>query len=113
MIIKYLSFLIGLIWSYSFIKAQSVFSNKTALLFKFFISKISWLTFILALYYGFKNFSFITLAISAFIAITLVHLGFYFLVKYLKDRFGEENVLRMKSFFEYFLIIFVIYYIFN
>ena len=33
MIIKYFSFLLGLIWSYSFIRTQSIFSNKTALLF--------------------------------------------------------------------------------
>ena len=57
MIIKYLSFLLGLIWSYSFIRTQSIFSTKTALLFKFFISKVSWITFILACYFGFKNFS--------------------------------------------------------
>ena len=58
MIIKYVSFLLGLIWSYSFIRTQSIFSNKTALLFKVFISKVSWFTFIAACYFGYKNFSF-------------------------------------------------------
>ena len=58
MIIKYISFLLGLIWSYSFIRTQSIFSNKTALLFKIFISKVSWFTFIAACYFGYKNFSF-------------------------------------------------------
>ena len=50
MIIKYISFLLGLIWSYSFIKTQSIFTNKTALLFKLFISKVSWITFVIACY---------------------------------------------------------------
>ena len=46
MIIKYLSFLIGIVWSYSIIKTQSVFSKKAGLIFKVLISKDSWLTFI-------------------------------------------------------------------
>ena len=112
MIIKYLSFLIGLIWSYSFIKAQSVFSKKTAILFKIFISKISWITFVLALYYGFKNFTFLTVVISAVVAVLLTHLGFYLLSNYLQKLLGEQNLKNIKVFFEYFLILFVIYYIF-
>ena len=43
MIIKYLSFLIGIVWSYSIIKTQSVFSKKAGLIFKVLISKVSWL----------------------------------------------------------------------
>ena len=39
MIIKYLSFLIGVIWSYSIIKTQSVFSKNAGLIFKIFITK--------------------------------------------------------------------------
>ena len=34
MIIKYISFLVGVIWSYSIIKTQSIFSKKTGLLFE-------------------------------------------------------------------------------
>ena len=41
MILKYISFLIGIIWSYSIIKTQSVFSKKTGLIFKVFISNVS------------------------------------------------------------------------
>ena len=58
MIIKYISFLTGIIWSYSIIKTQSIFSKKAGIIFKIFITKVSWLTFIAACYYGFKNFSF-------------------------------------------------------
>ena len=57
MIIKYLSFLIGVIWSYSIIKTQSVFSKKAGLIFKIFITKVSWFTLIAACYFGYKNFS--------------------------------------------------------
>ena len=57
MIIKYISFLVGLVWSYSLIKTQSIFSKKTGLIFKIFISKVSWLTFVVAIYFGYKNFS--------------------------------------------------------
>ena len=56
MIVKYVTFLIGIIWSYSIIRAQSVFSKKAGLIFKVFISKVSWLTLIAACYFGYKNF---------------------------------------------------------
>ena len=56
MIIKYFTFLIGIIWSYSIIKTQSIFSKKAGLLFKIFISKVSWFTFLAAIYFGYKNF---------------------------------------------------------
>ena len=39
MIIKYISFLIGVIWSYSIIKTQSVFSKKAGLFLKFLLQK--------------------------------------------------------------------------
>ena len=44
MLIKYISFLIGIIWSYSIIKTQSVFSKKAGIIFKIFITKVSWFT---------------------------------------------------------------------
>jgi len=56
MIIKYLSFLIGVIWSYSIIKTQSVFGKKAGLIFKIFITKVSWFTLIAACYFGYKIF---------------------------------------------------------
>ena len=42
MIIKYISFLIGIVWSYSIIKTQSIFSKKAGLIFKVFISNVSY-----------------------------------------------------------------------
>tara|TARA_Y100001958_G_C21006366_1_gene388184 strand:- start:259 stop:600 length:342 start_codon:yes stop_codon:yes gene_type:complete len=113
MIIKYLSFLLGLIWSYSFIKTQSIFSNKTALLFKFFISKVSWFTFLLACYFGFKNFSLKATVLGILIAIGVVHLSFFLIGNFLKNKIGTDNLLKIKTVLEYSLIIFVVYFIFN
>ena len=111
MIIKYLSFLLGLIWSYSFIKTQSIFTNKTAILFKIFISKVSWITFVLACYFGYKNFSFKATIIGIGISIVTVHLMFYFSKKYLENKFGAEKLEKTKTVLEYSLIIFIVYFI--
>ena len=111
MIIKYLSFLLGLIWSYSFIRTQSIFSNKTALLFKLFISKVSWITFILACYFGYKNFTIKSTLIGIVIAIAIVHTMFYFSGKYLENKFGAEKLEKTKTILEYSLILFIIYFI--
>jgi hypothetical protein len=45
MIIKYITFLIGIIWSYSIIKTQSVFSKKAGIIF------------IAACYFGYKKYN--------------------------------------------------------
>ena len=112
MIIKYVSFIIGIIWSYSIIKTQSVFSKKAGLIFKIFISKVSWLTLIAACYFGYKNFSIQYTIIGIACGVILVHLGFYFLRKFLISKFSEKNISLFKSFFEYSLIAWVFYYIF-
>tara|TARA_B100000003_G_scaffold56693_1_gene50221 strand:- start:598 stop:939 length:342 start_codon:yes stop_codon:yes gene_type:complete len=112
MIVKYLTFLTGVIWSYSIIKTQSVFSKKAGLIFKVFISKVSWLTLIAACYFGYKNFSIQNTIIGIVVGIILVHLGFYFLKKFLTSKFSEKQLQLSKSFFEYTLIVWVIYYIF-
>ena len=78
MIIKYLSFLIGIIWSYSIIKTQSVFSKKAGLIFKIFITKVSWFTLIAAIYFGYKNFQIKFVLIGLIIGLIIVNLGFYF-----------------------------------
>ena len=111
MIIKYLSFLIGVIWSYSIIKTQSVFSKKAGLIFKIFITKVSWFTLFAACYFGYKNFSIKFTVIGIVLAILLVNIGFYFLKKYIKQKFNEKQILIFKSFFEYTLIFWVIYYV--
>ena len=112
MIIKYVSFLLGLIWSYSFIRTQSIFSNKTALLFKVFISKVSWFTFIAACYFGYKNFSLKATLIGIAAAVVIVHLGFSFLSNYLNEKVGQENLLKIKTVLEYSLIVLIVYFVF-
>ena len=112
MILKYASFLIGIIWSYSIIKTQSVFSKKAGLIFKVFISKVSWLTLVAACYFGYKNFSIQYTIIGIIVGIIIVHIGFHFLSKFLISKFSEKNLLIFKTFLEYSLIAWVIYYIF-
>tara|TARA_A100001011_G_scaffold210143_1_gene218393 strand:- start:1836 stop:2177 length:342 start_codon:yes stop_codon:yes gene_type:complete len=110
MILKYLSFLIGLTWSYSLIKTQSTFSKKAGFIFKFFITKVSWLTFIAAVYFGYKNFSLKFTLFGIIFAVILVHLGFIFLGKILKSKFTEKQLIFTKSFLEYSLIVWILYY---
>ena len=111
MIIKYLSFLIGIIWSYSIIKTQSVFSKKAGFIFKIFITKVSWLTFIVACYFGYKNFTIKSTIIGIIIGILLVNVCFYLLKKYINKKFNEKQIIVFKSFFEYTLVFLIIYFI--
>ena len=111
MIIKYISFLIGIIWSYSIIKTQSVFSKKAGIIFKIFITKVSWFTLIAACYFGYKNFSLKYTIIGIVIGIVLVNIGFYFSKRLINQKFNEKQILIFKSFFEYTLIFWVIYYV--
>ena len=110
MIIKYISFLVGLVWSYSLIKTQSIFSKKTGLIFKIFISKVSWLTFLVAIYFGYKNFSLQSTLIGVVVSVVFVHLGFVFLSKFLKSKFTDKQLIFYKNFFEYSLIVWILYY---
>jgi hypothetical protein len=111
MIFKYISFLIGIIWSYSIIKTQSVFSKKAGIIFKIFITKISWFSLIAACYYGYKNFTIKSTFIGVVLGILLVNIGFYLLKKYINQRFNEKQITIFKSFFEYTLIFLMIYFI--
>ena len=110
MIIKYLSFLIGIIWSYSIIKTQSVFSKKAGFIFKIFITKVSWITFIAACYFGYKNFTIKFTIIGIIIGILSVNLSFYLLKRYINQKFNEKQITVFKSFFEYTLIFLIIYF---
>ena len=112
MILKYLSFIVGIVWAYSIIKTQSIFSKKTGLIFKIFISNISWLTFIVAVYFGYKNFSIQLTLIGIIFSILIVHLGFKFLGKFLKSKYTVRQLSISKSIFEYSLIAWVLYYLF-
>ena len=111
MLIKYISFLIGIIWSYSIIKTQSVFSKKAGIIFKIFITKVSWFTFVAACYFGYKNFTVKSVIIGIVIGILLVNIGFYFLKKYINQKFNEKQITIFKSFFEYTLIFLVVYFV--
>ncbi|MDA7755844.1 hypothetical protein N8894_01165 [Candidatus Pelagibacter sp.] len=111
MIIKYIIFLIGIIWSYSIIKTQSVFSKKAGIIFKIFITKISWFSLIAACYFGYKNFTVKSTVIGIIIGVLLVNVGFYLLKKYINQRFNEKQITTSKNFFEYTLIFLVIYFV--
>ena len=112
MILKFASFLTGIIWSYSIIKTQSVFSKKAGFIFKIFITKVSWFTLIAAIYFGYKNFSIKITLIGLAIGILIVNLMFILFKKILVTKFSENQLTVFKSFFEYTLIFWVIYYIF-
>ena len=112
MILKYISFLTGIIWAYSIIKTQSVFSKKAGLIFKVFISNVSWITLIAACYFGYKNFSIQYTIIGIITGIIIVHIGFHFSKKFLITKFTEKQLLLSKSIFEYSLIVWVLYYLF-
>ena len=111
MIIKYISFLTGIIWSYSVIKTQSIFSKKAGIIFKIFITKVSWLTFVAACYFGYKNFTIKSTIIGVTIGILLVNIGFYLLKKYINQKFNEKQITIFKSFFEYSLIFLIVYFV--
>ena len=111
MIIKYISFLIGIVWSYSIIKTQSVFSKKAGIIFKIFITKISWFSLIAACYFGYKNFTVKSTVVGVIIGVLLVNVGFYLLKKYINQKFNEKQITIFKSFFEYTLIFLVIYFV--
>ena len=111
MIFKYISFLIGIIWSYSIIKTQSIFSKKAGIIFKIFITKVSWFTLIAACYFGYRNFTIKSTIIGIIIGVLIVNVGIYFLKKYIKQKFNEKQITIFKSFFEYTLIFLVIYFI--
>ena len=111
MIFQYTFFLFGLIWSFSIIKTQSIFSRKVGLIFKLFISKISWFSFLAACYFGFKNFSIKLTLVGIFVSILFVQLSFSFIKKKLVEKFDDQKLLRLKTFFEISLIILILYFI--
>ena len=113
MIIKYLGFLFTILWSYTFIKTQSLFKKGSGLLITLFVSNISWFTFIAACFYGFKNFEFYYVLIGIGFVLALVHLTFIRLSLLINSRFeNKQNLLKIKTVIEYFIIFAIIYYIF-
>ena len=113
MIFKYIAFLFTLLWSYTFIKSQSIFKKGSGILITLFVSNISWLTFIAACYYGFKNFSIYQVLLGISLSIVLINLGFARLSLYVNSKFSNKNKLfKLKTTIEYLIIILIGYYIF-
>ena len=113
MIFKYIGFLFTLLWSYTFIKSQSIFKKGSGILITLFVSNISWLTFVAACVYGFKSFSFYYAILGIVLTIILVHLAFSRLTIYLNSKFENQNtLLKIKTFFEYLILIVFGYFIF-
>ena len=113
MLFKYIGFLLTLLWSYTFIKSQSIFKKGSGILITLFVSNISWLTFIAACYYGFKNFSIYQVLIGIGFSIILVQLAFARLNLYINSKFNDKNKLfKFKTIIEYLIIVLITYYIF-
>mgnify|MGYP001171764415 CR=1 FL=1 len=113
MIIKYIGFLFTLLWSYTFIRTQRIFKKGSGFLITIFVSNISWLTFIAACYYGFKNFEIYNALIGIVFSVILVHLGFARISVFINSKFeNKDNLIRIKTTIEYLIIIAIIYYIF-
>tara|TARA_B100000965_G_C19454152_1_gene696683 strand:- start:476 stop:787 length:312 start_codon:yes stop_codon:yes gene_type:complete len=101
-----------LFWAYTFIKAQGVFSKKTGILFTIFVSKISWITFIIACYYGIKNFSFYFAVGGIIFSIVSVQMAYWRFGVYIKNKINDDvKLLRIKTVAEYLIIGLIIYYI--
>ncbi|MDC0619372.1 hypothetical protein OAO89_03550 [Pelagibacteraceae bacterium] len=113
MIIKFIGFLFTLLWSYTFIRTQSLFKKGSGFLITLFVSNISWLTFIAACYYGFKNFEIYNAVIGIVFSIILVQLGFSRITLFINSKFkNKDNLIRIKTTLEYVIIIAIVYYIF-
>ena len=113
MIFKYIAFIFTLLWSYSFIKSQSIFKKGSGILITLFVSNISWFTFIAACYYGFKNFSIYQVLLGIGFSVIMVHLAFARLSVYINSKFRDKSKLVIiKTITEYSIIILIAYYIF-
>ena len=113
MIIKYIGFLFTLLWSFTFIKTQGLFKKGSGFLITLFVSNISWLTFITACFYGLKNFEFYYVLIGIGFIIALVQLTFGRISFFINSKFeNKQNLIRIKTFIEYCIIVAILYYLF-
>ena len=113
MIIKYIGFLFTLLWSYTFIKTQSLLKKGSGFLITLFVSNISWLTFIAACFYGLKNFEFYYVLIGIGFIVALVQLTFGRISLFIYSKFeNKQNLIRIKTLIEYCIIVAILYYIF-
>ncbi len=114
MIIKYIGFLFTLLWSFTFIKSQSIFKKGSGILITLFVSNISWLTFFAACFYGFRNFSFYQTLLGIIFSIILVNLAFARLSIYINSKFSNKKILlTIKTVIEYLIIAIFVYYFFS
>jgi hypothetical protein len=96
-----------------FYKTQSLFKKGSGFLITLFVSNISWLTFIAACYYGFKNFEIYNALIGVVFSVILVHLGFARINLFINSKFKNKgNLIKIKTTIEYLIILAFIYYIF-
>ena len=113
MIIKYIGFLFTLLWSYTFIKSQSIFKKGSGILMTLFVTNISWLTFIAACFYGLKNFSFYNVLLGIALSVILVHLAFSRISVLIESKVKDKDkLIKLKTFIEYLIILFIFYRIF-
>lgn len=113
MIIKYIGFLFTILWSYTFIKSQSIFKKGSGILITLFITNISWFTFIAACFYGLKNFSFYNTVLGISVCVVLVHLAFARISLFINSKITDQSkLIKIKTLIEYLIIIIIIYFIF-
>jgi len=113
MIIKYIGFIFTLLWSYSFIRSQSIFKKGSGILITLFVSNISWFTFVVACFYALKTFPFYYFLCGLIFSIVIVQLGFSRLSLFISSKFQNKNrLMKIKALIEYLIISIFIYYIF-
>ena len=113
MIFKFLGFFFSILTAYSLIKTQSAFSKKTGILFTVFISKISWFSLIITCYYGLKTFSLTWFAVGLIVPIAIVKITYRYISNYLVSKIKDPIMMqRIKTIFEYLVIIIIVKYVF-
>ena len=113
MMIKYIGFLFTLLWSYTFIKSQSIFKKGSGILITLFVTNISWFTFIVACFYGLKNFSLYHAILGIVLSIVLVHLAFARIALLIESNVSDKSTLiKIKTLIEYLILITIAYLIF-
>ena len=113
MIFKYIGFLFTLLWSYTFIKSQSIFKKGSGILITLFVTNISWFTFIAACFYGLKNFSFYHAILGIILSVILVQLAFARIKLFINSRIGDKSrLIRIKTSLEYLILFTIVYLIF-
>ena len=111
MIFKYIGFLFTLLWSYTFIKSQSIFKKGLGILITLFVTNISWFTFIAACFYGLQIFSFYHAILGIILSVILVQLAFARIKLLINSKINDKSrLIRIKTSLEY-LILFTIVYL--